>query len=68
MKRYNLKMETAFELVKSKRESIYPNEGFLDQLKIYEQLQCKVDMKSDLYKGFKNYISVNKSEQTIIYL
>lgn len=68
MKKYNLKMETAFEIVKSKRESIYPNEGFLDQLKIYEQLQCQVDMKSDLYKGFKNYISVNKSEQTIIYL
>eukprot|EP01098_Paradermamoeba_levis_P000765 TRINITY_DN10892_c0_g1_i1.p1 TRINITY_DN10892_c0_g1~~TRINITY_DN10892_c0_g1_i1.p1 ORF type:complete len:346 (-),score=86.57 TRINITY_DN10892_c0_g1_i1:118-1092(-) len=49
MKIHKMSLETAFELVKSKRKIISPNRGFRRQLVIYEKFNHEVDMKSAMY-------------------
>jgi hypothetical protein len=37
MKKKNMKFKEAIKFVKSKRDIINPNEGFIEQLKVYEK-------------------------------
>ncbi|KAG8093535.1 hypothetical protein GUJ93_ZPchr0012g19683 [Zizania palustris] len=46
-------MEDALESLKEVNESICPNDGFLEQLKLFEEMGFKVDTSSPLYKRFR---------------
>ena len=53
MWKYRLPFNEAFEFVNSKRPYIIPNDGFIEQLKIFEQLLIENDY--DLTRiDFKN--------------
>ncbi|CAN6362172.1 unnamed protein product [Urochloa humidicola] len=46
-------LEEALESFKEISESACPNDGFLDQLKLFEEMGVKVDTSSSLYKRFR---------------
>ncbi|KAJ1274055.1 hypothetical protein BS78_05G033900 [Paspalum vaginatum] len=46
-------LEEALESLKEISESACPNDGFLDQLKLFEEMGFKVDTSSPLYKKFR---------------
>ncbi|XP_066339217.1 uncharacterized protein [Miscanthus floridulus] len=46
-------LEDALEALKEISESACPNDGFLDQLKLFEEMGFKVDTSSPLYKRFR---------------
>jgi len=46
-------LEEALESLKEVSESACPNDGFLDQLKLFEEMGFKVDTSSPLYKRFR---------------
>uniref|UniRef100_A0A0E0F2A7 protein-tyrosine-phosphatase n=1 Tax=Oryza meridionalis TaxID=40149 RepID=A0A0E0F2A7_9ORYZ len=43
----------ALESLKEVNESAFPNDGFLEQLKLFEEMGFKVDTSSPLYKRFR---------------
>jgi dual specificity phosphatase 12 len=43
----------ALESLKEVNESACPNDGFLEQLKLFEEMGFKVDTSSPLYKRFR---------------
>ncbi|XP_054161201.1 dual specificity protein phosphatase 12-like [Oppia nitens] len=45
--------ERAYQLVKSRRSSVNPNPGFVNQLKLYEQMNLRLDAN---YKKFRRHI------------
>uniref|UniRef100_A0A0E0BNL1 protein-tyrosine-phosphatase n=1 Tax=Oryza glumipatula TaxID=40148 RepID=A0A0E0BNL1_9ORYZ len=46
-------LEEALESLKEVNESACPNDGFLEQLKLFEEMGFKVDTSSPLYKRFR---------------
>uniref|UniRef100_A0A0D9XWN1 protein-tyrosine-phosphatase n=1 Tax=Leersia perrieri TaxID=77586 RepID=A0A0D9XWN1_9ORYZ len=46
-------LEEALESLKEVNESVCPNDGFLEQLKLFEEMGFKVDTSSPLYKRFR---------------
>lgn len=46
-------LEEALESLREISESACPNDGFLDQLKLFEEMGFKVDTTSPLYKKFR---------------
>lgn len=50
MKSYNLSYIEALEKVKSKRGIVYPNYGFIRQLKLYEDMGYSIDVNNMGYK------------------
>ncbi|XP_034663839.1 dual specificity protein phosphatase MPK-4 [Drosophila subobscura] len=50
MKRHNLNFQPAFELVKAKRRFVQPNSGFINQLKLFRRMGCKIDPNYQRYK------------------
>lgn len=50
MKKYNLTYSEAFERVKTRRDIINPNEGFVQQLKLYEEMGYQLDYSNMHYK------------------
>ncbi|KAM0851976.1 hypothetical protein ACQ4PT_052049 [Festuca glaucescens] len=46
-------LEEALESLKEINESVCPNDGFLDQLKLFEEMGFKVDTSSPLYRRFR---------------
>ncbi|XP_047947899.1 dual specificity protein phosphatase 12-like [Salvia hispanica] len=66
MKCEQLPLEDAIESLKQSCESVGPNDGFLEQLKMFEQMGFKVDRASSIYKRFRLKIlgdSYNRGEQ-----
>ncbi|KAL5204176.1 hypothetical protein ABZP36_009047 [Zizania latifolia] len=49
----SLSYEYALESLKEVNESVCPNDGFLEQLKLFEEMGFKVDTSSPLYKRFR---------------
>ncbi|KAJ4787054.1 hypothetical protein LUZ62_038300 [Rhynchospora pubera] len=53
MKSEKKSLEDALDSLKEVCESVSPNDGFLDQLKIFEEMGFKVDTSSPTYKRFR---------------
>ncbi|CAL8080718.1 unnamed protein product [Orchesella dallaii] len=60
MHKYNISLEEALERVKSKREAIGPNHGFISQLKLYEKMGFHIDRNSPVYKRFRLHMAALK--------
>ncbi|KAH9317866.1 hypothetical protein KI387_019635, partial [Taxus chinensis] len=52
MKTEQLSQEDALESLRQQSESVCPNDGFLEQLKMFEEMGFKVDHASAIYKKF----------------
>lgn len=50
MKKYQLTYREAFERVKAKRSIVYPNQGFVSQLKLYKEMGFAIDPSHMHYK------------------
>ncbi|KAL1513306.1 hypothetical protein ABEB36_002728 [Hypothenemus hampei] len=53
MKKYELSYSEAFERVKSKRSIVFPNQGFVSQLKLYKELGYEIKVSDMKYKLFR---------------
>ncbi|XP_017298408.1 dual specificity protein phosphatase MPK-4 isoform X4 [Diaphorina citri] len=53
MKRDDLGVQTAFDRVKSARDVISPNEGFMHQLALYQRMRMTLDLNFTPYKLYK---------------
>ncbi|KAK1629063.1 hypothetical protein QYE76_003378 [Lolium multiflorum] len=53
MKTEQKSLEEALESLKEINESVCPNDGFLDQLKLFEEMGFKVDTSSPIYRRFR---------------
>ncbi|CAK8543071.1 unnamed protein product [Lathyrus sativus] len=53
MRSENLSLEDALESLKQSCEFVCPNDGFLEQLKMFEEMGFKVDQSSPIYKRFR---------------
>ncbi|PIN02155.1 Phosphoprotein phosphatase [Handroanthus impetiginosus] len=66
MKSEQLSQEDAIESLRQSCESVCPNDGFLEQLKMFEQMGFKVDRSSPIYKRFRLKVlgdSYNRGEK-----
>ncbi|XP_065856201.1 uncharacterized protein [Euphorbia lathyris] len=53
MRTERLSVEDALESLKQSYEFVCPNDGFLDQLKLFEEMGFKVNRTSSIYKRFR---------------
>ncbi|CAG9854747.1 unnamed protein product [Phyllotreta striolata] len=53
MKKHQLNYYEAFEKVKSKRKIVFPNLGFVYQLKLYKEMAYNIDTNNMQYKIYK---------------
>ncbi|KAL8489300.1 hypothetical protein ACS0TY_025274 [Phlomoides rotata] len=53
MKSERLSQEDAIESLRQSCESVGPNDGFMEQLKMFEQMGFKVDRSCPIYKRFR---------------
>ncbi|KAK3218092.1 hypothetical protein Dsin_012062 [Dipteronia sinensis] len=66
MKTEQLSSEDALESLRQSCESVCPNDGFLEQLKMFEEMGFKVDHTSTIYKRFRLKVlgdSYNRGER-----
>ncbi|OAY40201.1 dual specificity protein phosphatase 12 isoform X2 [Manihot esculenta] len=66
MRTEQLSQEDALESLKESCEFVCPNDGFLDQLKMFEEMGFKVDHASPIYKRFRLKVlgdSYNRGEK-----
>lgn len=52
MKSKKIKRDEALEIIKRKRASIAPNDGFMEQLNLYYDLNFEVDQSHAAYRRF----------------
>lgn len=60
MKKHGMCLDAAFEFVKSKRRFVGPNAGFLEQLKLYEDMGCDIDYQNIQFKMYRLQIAADK--------
>ncbi|KAI4348591.1 hypothetical protein L6164_009299 [Bauhinia variegata] len=53
MRTEHLSQEDALDSLRQSCESVYPNDGFLEQFKMFEEMGFKVDHSSPIYKRFR---------------
>lgn len=53
MKKYSMSYHEAFEKVKLKRNIVFPNQGFVTQLKLYKQMNYIIDKSNMFYKVYR---------------
>ncbi|XP_023126848.1 dual specificity protein phosphatase 12 [Amphiprion ocellaris] len=53
MKKHQLGFTEAYNRLKSVKQDVQVNSGFEEQLGLYEEMQCKVDSSSPLYKQYR---------------
>ncbi|KAL1338369.1 hypothetical protein HN51_033018 [Arachis hypogaea] len=53
MRMENLSLEDALESLRKSYEFVCPNDGFLEQLRMFEEMGFKVDHSSPIYKRFR---------------
>ncbi|KAB1222184.1 Dual specificity protein phosphatase 12 [Morella rubra] len=66
MRTEHLSQEDALESLRQSCEFVCPNDGFLDQLKMFEEMGFKVDHASPIYKRFRLKVlgeSYNRGEK-----
>ncbi|KAK1291844.1 Dual specificity protein phosphatase [Acorus calamus] len=61
MKTERRSQEDALESLQESCEFVCPNDGFIEQLKMFEEMGFKVDCSSSIYKRFRN--SYNRGEK-----
>lgn len=52
MHKYNLTYDQAMHALKRKKPDVEPNEGFVEQLKLFKAMGCKVDPSQTEYREF----------------
>lgn len=60
MQKYKLGYSDAFQKVKNKRSIVYPNQGFVAQLKLYKEMNYKLDKNFVKYKVFRLNLAAEK--------
>lgn len=66
MRTERLSLEDALESLRQSNESVCPNDGFLEQLTMFEDMGFKVDHSSSIYKRFRLKVlgdSYNRGEK-----
>lgn len=63
MKEKKLKYDKAFELVKSKRHLVGPNQGFIQQLRLYHRMGFQINQQDEKYKIFRLRIAADKIQK-----
>ncbi|PRQ56543.1 putative phosphoric monoester hydrolase [Rosa chinensis] len=53
MRTEQLSQEDALGSLRQSCEFVFPNDGFLNQLKMYEDMGFKIDHASPIYKSFR---------------
>ncbi|XP_072401864.1 dual specificity protein phosphatase MPK-4-like [Diabrotica undecimpunctata] len=53
MKKYQMTYFEAFDMVKAKRKIVFPNPGFVSQLKLYKDMGYQIDNRNMHYKIYK---------------
>ncbi|XP_050497753.1 dual specificity protein phosphatase MPK-4-like [Diabrotica virgifera virgifera] len=53
MKKYQMSYFEAFDMVKAKRKIVFPNPGFVSQLKLYKDMGYQIDNRNMHYKIYK---------------
>lgn len=53
MQKHKLNYDRAFERAKSKRRFVFPNSGFIAQLRLYNQMGYRIDTSNSRYKVFR---------------
>lgn len=53
MQKFNIGVEQALSQVKQRRPFACPNSGFIEQLKLFEDIGCRVNKDNDLYKKYR---------------
>lgn len=59
MKKYSMSFSDAYELVKQKRKIAYPNRGFQEQLKLYEEMGFAEDSTNMKFKIYRLQLAAN---------
>lgn len=60
MQKYHLTYRQAFEKVKKKRSVVYPNQGFVSQLKLFREMGYKIDKSHMKFKVFRLGVAADK--------
>lgn len=60
MKKYELTVTDAYDIVKNKRRFVNPNSGFLAQLKLYEDMGFTIDTRNIKFKLYRLQIAADK--------
>ncbi|KAJ8934637.1 hypothetical protein NQ314_013236 [Rhamnusium bicolor] len=60
MKKYDISYHEAFERVKAKRGIVFPNQGFVSQLKLYREMGYTINPMNMHFKLFKLTIAADK--------
>ncbi|GLV41145.1 MAPK Phosphatase 4 [Carabus blaptoides fortunei] len=66
MKKYKLSYEATLERVKEKRKIVHPNEGFVYQLKLYEEMGYAIDKSNTKYREFRLSMAADRVRKTKI--
>lgn len=68
MKNHKFTFDKALHFVREKRSIIYPNYGFIEQLKLFEKLQCELDGNLSYHSIYKTYLDRRGRFDVIKYL
>ena len=60
MRLFGMKLEDAFEFVKTQREATDPNDGFMEQLRLFEDKAFKFDSECDPNDKSASHMKFNK--------
>lgn len=60
MKKYNITYQEAFNRVKAKRSIVFPNQGFVSQLKLYRKMGYTIDPRNMHYKVYRLNIAADR--------
>lgn len=60
MKKYGITYDEAYERVKAKRHIVYPNQGFVSQLKLYREMEYSVNPKNMDYKVYRLHLAADR--------
>ncbi|KAI3788394.1 hypothetical protein L2E82_01158 [Cichorium intybus] len=66
MRSERISLEDALESLRQSNESVCPNDGFLEQLSMFEEMGFKIDYSSTIYKRFRLKVlgdSYNRGEK-----
>lgn len=66
MKKYNFDYPKAFDFVKLKRNIVYPNHGFVNQLKLYKDMEYSVAKNNLRYKVYRLNLAADKVKKAKI--
>lgn len=67
MKKHRFKFEQAFSLAKTKRKLVFPNPGFVQQLKLFYQMGFKIDKNNENYKMYRLKLAADKLQKAKIF-